>query len=245
MPLPTLVLDFDGTVCLGDGPVWAYADRVLRELPASVRSAVRDALAGYLSRPWTCPEYADGYVALAALTDGQIAPAVRHQAYLASRQALSDPDADIHSPDGLAELLDELAGSVRTVVLTNAPATGLDAALHRLGLTGRIDTVLHSAGKPEHAPGLLADLLADAPASHLCSVGDLWANDIAPALQLGCVTALIDRTGAESRPAHIRGGRIEDLYPGIRQWALEPETFAARHDPHRRPIPSVADGSVT
>lgn len=245
MPLPTLVLDFDGTVCLGDGAVWAYADRVLPLLPGDVGARVRNALADYLARPWSWPDFADGYIALAQLTEGSVTPAARHEAYLDSRQALSDPGADIHPPDGLAELLDELAGSVRTVVLTNAPATGLDAALHRLGLTDRIDTVLHSAGKPEHAPELLADLLADAPASHLCSVGDLWANDIAPALQLGCVTALIDRTGAESRPAHLRAGRIEDLYPGIRHWAADPETFASRHDPHRRPIPSVADGSVT
>jgi FMN phosphatase YigB (HAD superfamily) len=245
MPLPTLVLDFDGTVCLGDGPIWAYADRVLAALPIDARAQVRDALAGYLARPWTYPDYADGYIALAALTDGHVSPAIRHEAYLASRHALSDPGMDIHPPDGLTELLDELAGSVRTVVLTNAPATGLDAALLRLGLAGRIDTVLNSAGKPEHSSELLAGLLGDAPAEQLCSVGDLWANDIAPALQLGCVTALIDRTGAESRPAHLRGERIEDLYPGIRQWAADPHTFAGRHDPHRRPIPSVADGSVT
>jgi FMN phosphatase YigB (HAD superfamily) len=245
MSLPTLVLDFDGTVCLGDGPVWAYADRLLPALPAAEQVRVRAALAGYLARPWTFPAYADGYIALAELTAGSVPAATRHAAYLDSRRALADPAVDIRPPDGLAELLDQLSGSVRAVVLTNAPSTGLDTALRRLGLAGRIDAVLHSAGKPEHSPDLLAELLGDAPAEQLCSVGDLWTNDIAPALHLGCVTALIDRTGAETRPVHVRAERIEDLYPAIRQWAADPRAFAVRHDPHRRPIPSVADGSVT
>lgn len=245
MPAPTLVLDFDGTVCLGDGPIWAYAERVLAQLRPTDADRLREALAGYLDRPWSRPDYPDGYIALAALAGPSVPPAVLQDAYLDSRHALADPDLDIYPPDGLADLLDELTGRVRPVVLTNSPPTGLDAAIGRLGLSGRVERVIHSAGKPDRAAELLADLLDGASPSSLCSVGDLWSNDIAPALELGCVTALIDRTGAETRPAHARGRRIQELYPAIREWAADPEIFADRHDPNRPAIPSVTDGSVT
>lgn len=245
MRVPILVLDFDGTVCLGDGPIWAYADRLLPLLSAGTARAVRGALAAYLADPGSVPDYPDGYTALADLALPHVDADTLRAAYLDSRRALAAPDIDIHAPDGLADLLAGLAGRIRAVVLTNAPRTGLEQALTRLGLAEHIDTVMHDAGKPARAAEMLAALLAGASPESLMSVGDLWVNDIAPALEMGCATALIDRTGAERRPAHARASTIAELYPAIREWSADPARFAAGHDPNRSTtVPSILDGSA-
>ncbi|ERK67909.1 hypothetical protein N136_04607, partial [Leifsonia aquatica ATCC 14665] len=60
--LPLLVLDFDGTVCVGDAPVWAYAEAVIagildrddiagRELDAGLRARLGAFLDGEPGSP--------------------------------------------------------------------------------------------------------------------------------------------------------------------------------------------------
>lgn len=222
-------MDFDGTICLGDGPIWAYADGVLAHLPADQANGITAALRAYLDGDPAAGDHVDGYSALAALAGPHVAAPVLDDAYTRSRRALEDARIDIHAPDGLADLLDELAGRVRRVVVTNAPDTGLDVALERLGLAERIDEVVASAAKPEGAPAVLTRLLAGAAPRELMSVGDIWRNDIAPALDAGCATAFVDRSGRDDRPAHVRARTIQPLYPAIREWANAPAEFAASH----------------
>lgn len=243
----TLVLDFDGTVCLGDGLVWAYADGVLPHLSPEVARGVSDALTAYLGGHPLAEGYADGYTAIAALAGPHVEPPVLSAAYADSRRALADAGLDVHAPDGLADLLESLANRVRSVVVTNAPSTGLDAAMDRLGLAGVIDDVICSAGKPEHAAEVLQRLLDGAPAPTLMSVGDIWVNDIAPALELGCATGFIDRSGRDRRAAHARGRAIQQLYPAIETWARSPHEFVSARAPGRRTAnssSSTPDGSA-
>lgn len=231
-----LVLDFDGTICLGDGLIWAYADGVLPHLPGELAGSVSAALRAYLEGG--AGDYADGYSALAELAAPHVAGTVLDDAYAHSRFALEDLAIAIHAPDGLAELLDELGTTVHRVVVTNAPSTGLDSALTRLGLATRIDEVVASAAKPAGSREVLTRLLAGAPPARLMSVGDIWRNDIAPALEIGAVTAFVDRLGRDNRPAHARGSTIQQLYPAVRHWATAPEAFEAAHSPERTAVPS-------
>jgi FMN phosphatase YigB (HAD superfamily) len=232
-----LVLDFDGTVCLGEGPVWAYANGVLDHLPADVAATVGAGLRAYLDGGPGAGDYTDGYGALAELAAPHVASTVLADAYTRSRFTLETGTAEIHAPDGLAELLVELDG-VHRVVVTNAPSTGLDTALTRIGLSGLIDEVVASAGKPANSRVVLARLLAGAAPAQLMSVGDIWSNDIAPALDLGAATAFIDRLGRDARSAHVRAARIQQLYPAIRAWAAAPAAFAAAHEPEFQAAPS-------
>ena len=230
-----LVLDFDGTVCLGDGPVWAYADAILPHLDQRLARHVTDGLLAYLEDHPGAGTYADGYGAIAALAGPHVPGEVLAAAYAASRAALAEGGLDIHAPEGLVELLAGLRPGVRTVVVTNAPATGLSEALDALGLSGAIDEVIPSAGKPAGSAEVLGKLLDGADPGTLMSVGDIWVNDIRPALELGCTTAFIDRSGRDLRPAHARGRTIQDLYPALEAWARAPRDFAVATAPADSP----------
>lgn len=229
--LPVLVLDFDGTVCLGDGPIWAYAHAVLPHLAAEHARRVTDGLAEFLAGHTDPGDFSDGYSAVVRLAGPSVAGATLDAAYLASRKALAVGDVDVHSPDGLPELLAELAGTARRVLLTNAPDIGMPALLDRLSLTDVIDEVITSAGKPDGFVTLLPRLLDGADPARLLSVGDMWVNDISRPLRAGCATAYVDRTGADPRPAHARATTLPGLYPDIRAWAADPHTFVAEHQP--------------
>lgn len=231
-----LVLDFDGTVCLGDGPVWAYADAIVPHLDERLARHVTDGLLAYLEDHPGAGTYADGYGAIAALAGPHVPAEVLAAAYSASRAALAEGGLDIHAPDGLVELLAELRPGVRAVVVTNAPSTGLAEALEALGLAGSVDDVIPSAGKPVGSAEVLGKLLDGADPVTLMSVGDIWVNDIAPALELGCATAFIDRSGRDQRPAHARGRTIQDLYPALAAWARSPRDFAVATAPADTPV---------
>lgn len=227
----TLVLDFDGTICLGDGPVWAYAERALARLAPDHAGRIRTALGDYLDGR-SAADHPDGYAAVAALTMSEVGEQQLAAAYLESRTALADPATEISAPPGLHDLLDELGGTVRRVVVTNSPATGIDVALDRIGLSGGVDEVVTSAGKPDRLPEILDRLLHGRSPESLMSVGDFWRNDIAPALDLGAMTAFVDRLGRDPGPAHVRARTLGELYPELRAWAASPAAFAASHKPH-------------
>jgi FMN phosphatase YigB (HAD superfamily) len=229
--LPVLVLDFDGTVCLGDGPIWAYADALLPSLDGEHARRVSDGLTAFLAGNTDPGDFSDGYSAVVRLAGPGVARATLDAAYVASRRALSAGEVDVHSPDGLAELLAELAGGVRRVLLTNAPDIGMALLLDRLGLADVIDEVITSAGKPDGFDALLPQLLDGADPARLLSVGDMWVNDISRPLHTGCATAYVDRTGADPRPAHARATTHPGQYPAIRSWAADPHAFVEQYRP--------------
>lgn len=223
-----LVLDFDGTVCLGDDAVVSYA----RELAAHPGAEDVEAdLRAFLADPDSDPrlhDADDGYQAVSLLAEAAgIAPDARQAAYQASRDRLDT--AALHAPAGLRELLREL--DVRRVLCTNAPGQRLNPILDDLGLAEVIDYVLPDARKPALMGMHLAKLLEAAGLSghpeQLMSVGDIWANDLAPALELGCATAYVDPFGRDRGPAHARAASITDLYDDLRDWARDPFGFVS------------------
>lgn len=238
-PRPLLLLDFDGTVCVGDGPVWAYAEAVLAELDddRSVGPQLRGALAAYLDgaaaasavEPSVVEPPADGYAAVAAMAAAHATPDQLDRAYAASRAALASGRVEVGAPDGLADLLRDLAPTVERVLVTNAPAPGIAETLEALRLADGFDRVVTTAGKPAGWATLLPALLDGRPAAWALAVGDVWANDVAEPLAAGCATALIDRFGHRAGPAHVTGATFEDLYPDVRAWAQDPAGFVAAH----------------
>jgi FMN phosphatase YigB (HAD superfamily) len=225
--LPLLVLDFDGTVCLGDGPVWAYADAAVRDLDDATAAHVTAGLRRHLDG--AADGFSDGYAAVAAYAGPYVSPDDLQRAYAASREALAGATLDIVAPAGLAEFLTGLAGRARRVLVTNAPPVGIPESLATLRLTDCIDDIHTEARKPAGLTRLLPELLDGAPPASLMSIGDVWVNDIEPALAIGAATAYIARDPHDGRPAHLRATHLSALYPAISAWVADPADLPHAH----------------
>ncbi|WP_223693715.1 HAD family hydrolase [Leifsonia poae] len=235
---PLLVLDFDGTVCIGDAPVWAYAEAVIASIldDASGSSVDLDAplrarLGAFLDGEPGSPAYIDGYAAVAALAAGHASEELLQRAYRTSRRALADGTVAVSAPDGLAAFLNALGERVERVLVTNAPLDGVQETLSAIGLADSIDRIVTDAGKPAGWATALPELLAGRLPAELLSVGDIWGNDLEQPLAAGCVTALIDRFGHRAGPAHLTASDFPGLYDGIRAWSADPVGFAEAHRP--------------
>ncbi|GGU11979.1 HAD family hydrolase [Nocardioides albus] len=236
MPRPVLVLDLDGTVCLGDTPALLYATRVaaLTDAPEVLLETTEAFLGQRLpeNASKTLTGAQDGYEAVKILG---LAAGVSEEelsaAYVWSRTAMSEQPGDIRTPEGLVDLL---AGvDAHRVIMTNSPAKGLDAILEHLGVRDVVDEVHTDALKPTRMSRHLDELLdavgaADRP-EWLMSVGDIWRNDLAPAVERGCVAAYVDVFDRRQGPAHVRAGSLVDLYSAVLDWSNDPSAFIAAH----------------
>lgn len=227
---PVVLFDFDGTVCLGDGPVLAYAEAAFARMDPSdaapLRSRFEDWMAGRSD-----DHHSDAYVALAALARPFLGSGLS-EAYLDSRLRLVHDDLGVRPPEGLIDLLDELAeAGIGRALLTNSPAVGMDETLAHLGVRERFDQIVVGAKKPYRMPVHLRALLGDEPEHHLVSIGDNWRNDVAPAVAIGAVGMLITGAWGDSALppealAAQRGDQLSDLLPSLRRFAADPEAFA-------------------
>ncbi|MCL1869228.1 MAG: haloacid dehalogenase-like hydrolase [Promicromonosporaceae bacterium] len=216
MRQPTVVFDFDGTLALGRGPVLAYARHAARALrdPGLVDEAI-DLLdlvdAGDAA-------FLDGYDAVRrlALTRGAD-DELLEAAYQASRAQLGTGEAPVVAPDGLGSFLAELGRHAGLVLATNAPATGVEAALAQLGAAEHLLERHYAIGKPAGLAVVVEKHLATGP---VLSVGDIWAYDLAPAAALGADTALVGpaSTRTDLRPT-LRGATLAALYDDLHAWA--------------------------
>lgn len=217
-----LLLDLDGTVCVGDGPALRYADEVAARLDGPGRAALRESVTAFLDGAGGGTAAQDLYQLVQEVATAHgLAPSEQGWAYRASRAALLAEGLGVTAPAGLADLLAEL--DVHVVVLTNAPADGLDVLLGRLGLAGVVDETIGDARKPDGMGPAVDRLLAehgiaDEP-GRLLSVGDLWANDLRAPRERGCATAYIDRFDLRQGPADARAATFEELYGAVRAWA--------------------------
>lgn len=233
---PILVLDFDGTVCIGDAPVWAYAEAVISELATSRSSGEHDLdadmrfkLEAFLDGTQGSPSYTDGYDAVAQLTGARATLDQLQRAYSMSRQALASGAVAVSAPPGLHDFLSELSTTVERVLVTNAPIEGVLETIEVLGLSDVISRVVTDADKPAGWARLLPALTERQSPANVMVVGDIWDNDIAAPLEFGCATALVDRFGYDQGASHVAAGTLEELYPALREWAADPLGFMSSH----------------
>lgn len=206
-----VVLDLDGTVAAGDAPVLAY----LRGLAGPEADTM---IARWLADP---SGYRDGYAFVAAWSaEHGVSDARRAAAYAESRRALHDGELAVAAPEGLVALLARRPAAVGCVLVTNAPVAGMEPLLDRLGIGDLLDGLIGDAGKPDGMAAILRSLLADAdvPPARLLSVGDVWANDLAPAAALGAATAYVDRFARGDGAPTFRGPSLTALLADIEGW---------------------------
>lgn len=193
------VFDFDGTVCLGSAPVWAYADAVFAHMTAREAETARGDLGRFLADPTAFPDCEDAYdVVQRAAVQARVPAELTGEAYLASRRALAQGTLDVRPPEGLGAFLDRLADAgCACVLVTNSPIIGLKETLTRFGVLNLFETILPGSGKPDGWTEVIRRLIgsdgesADGRAHRLLSIGDHWINDIAPVARLGYATAYI------------------------------------------------------
>lgn len=232
----TIVLDFDGTIALGAGPLEAFARAVASA--ASDTAFADRAIAAVAAFERGESEARDGYdvVSTLAAQQGVTADALE-AAYQSSRALLGSEHAAIAPPRGLADFLTKIGADARVVLATNAPGAGIRPVLEGWHVADLFDAMHFTVGKPDGLVPIIRAAVAEGP---VLSVGDIFEFDLAPAAQLGAATALVGAT-AERSPAAVtmRGRTIADLYGDIEAWAAVTAsstptgtTLTERHDPH-------------
>ena len=232
-----LLVDLDGTLYRGDGPVRAYADGVaatLSEVDGAIFLSIVDDYLTHGVGEHTEQELlaaTDGWEAvqrLATLRFG-VGKTELDAAFLASRAALAGPELSVEVPGGLLDALVALRPGTRIVLATNSPRLGLAALLARVGADEVFDEIIDSAAKPVGLPSILARLAKEVDAIdepwRIFSMGDHWHNDIAPARDFGAVTGYIDRFGRGDGPADAIAPTVEGILPAITAWADDPDAF--------------------
>lgn len=238
------VFDFDGTVCLGSAPVWAYADAVFAHMTDREAEAARNDLGRFLADPTAFPDCEDAYdVVQRAAVQARVPAEFTGEAYLASRRALTQGTLDVRPPEGLGAFLDRLADAgCACVLVTNSPIIGLKETLTRFGVLNLFEAILPGSGKPDGWTDVIRRLIggdgaredgnggtgADQPAQaaagtdtaaegrvhRLLSIGDHWINDIAPVARLGYATAYIHEPIAGRNPTFC-APRLADMTDDI------------------------------
>lgn len=258
-PRPTILLDLDGTVIVGHGPVLAYAraaarlgglddgfvdavDAELAAVGAGQHGAGGHGAGRHDAGRLGDDRALDGYdlVRIHAAAAG-IASATLAEAYLESRSVLGRAEAPVTVPDGLADFLASVDAD--RVLVTNAPAVGVHEALAALGLADHFDRIVTEAGKPAGLALVLDEL--DAAGSPVIAVGDIWRNDLAPAHERGHATALVGTFDDPEATPTFRAERLERLLPSIAAWIEERPASPGASVSRRLPVPSRPRSTVT
>jgi FMN phosphatase YigB (HAD superfamily) len=227
-----LLLDFDGTVAVGHGPVHAYARAAAASLAPTAAARFRDEAEAAIEAWGTGAGDAtttdgllplDGYDLVRVLAERHgVGPHALSAAYLASRHALGTADAPVTAPDGLLDLLTAVRAHATIVLATNAPRIRLVETLTDLGVAPLLDRILTEVGKPAGMPRLL-DAVGATPQgpARVLSVGDVWVNDLAPVAARGHATALVSRIPPpQARPTFL-GPDLPSLYPDLHDWVRD------------------------
>lgn len=234
-PSAALVWDLDGTLYRGTAACLHYARGIAETLPAARREEYLDSVERFLAGNGGVAA-ADGWEAAVVLAGGPGgASRAFGEQFARSRDFMLTDACELTVPSGLRALLERVAGEARRVLVTNTPSYGVMPLLDRLELTTLLDEIVCDSDKPRRFDvrlTALADVLGIAPRSIL-SIGDHFANDIAPAVAAGCGTAYVDPFGVgPSGRADFSATRLEELLEPIEAWVDE--------QPASEPAPAVA-----
>jgi len=215
-PRGILVIDLDGTLCLGDAPVRAFARFAEEETGLTgLVDGLDQFFAGTIDLG-----VRDGYQAVFGLAraQGPLEIESMSSAFRRSRTEIATWIDDVWAPPGIAELLGALDG-IRRVLVTNSPSDGLSILLPALGVARVLDAIITGARKPARMPEVLDGLQHNAPGAALASIGDIWENDLADVHARGGATFHIDRHQLGDGMPTARAAEAQGLYPAIRAWS--------------------------
>lgn len=212
-----LILDLDGTLVLGDGPVMGFAAAIAETAgaaPASLLDPLERFLAGRTGTEFDgC---ADGYIAVGrwAAAHGLGAKATS-AAFQRSRVDVDSGRIPVHAPDRAVARLRSMARWHR-VLVTNSPRASAETLIERLGFAGALDAVIGDARKPGGLERLVGPggRLDAGGWDRVVSIGDIWDNDLAPVHAVGGQTGLIER---HAQPHATPTWRAGDLQQALEQ----------------------------
>jgi FMN phosphatase YigB (HAD superfamily) len=217
-----LLFDFDGTLYRGDDPYRFYAEQLAAEMPPPARrrylEEVDAHLLGHAPHAGGDNWRAVVQMSLPYLPDTPATTAAMVEAFVKTRAYMREDACRLEVPPLLFSFLERIRSRVVVAVASNAPE---DMPLfERLGLAGRFDTVLWEANKPSGLVSLVENLLHlhNMEGAPVCSIGDNYENDIAPALAQGWTTAHISPRGSFIGPANIQGTTLEAALPHVEEW---------------------------
>ncbi|MBO9578998.1 MAG: HAD family hydrolase [Microbacteriaceae bacterium] len=219
----TLILDLDGTLCLGDAPIRRVADHAFSRLGAGAGERAAAVLGRFLAgEHQLLPAARDGYDAVALLaTEAGARPEDIHAAFMATR-APEEIDRwlpEVHAPAALVAALGELDG-VERVLVTNSPRPGMTRIVETLGLATVLDDVVTSARKPNGMPQILDRLGVGehVDATALAAIGDRWANDLSEVHMRGGTTFHIAHDGWADGAPTFRAGEPDEHVGALLEW---------------------------
>ncbi len=216
-----VVMDLDGTLYRGSAPYRYYAELVSRSLPPDERERYLLALERFLAGEQPAAA-ADGWEAATVLAGGTTGgAAVFREEFLQARAFMLGAGCELEIPKGMTTFLERARTVGRLVVATNTPGPYVFPLLERLGLGTYFDEVCCMAEKPGRFRSWLGAWakLYGIPAWAVLSVGDHFANDIAPALEGGCAAGYLDPFKVGPRGlATFEGPDFETLRAPLMEW---------------------------
>ena len=216
-----VLLCFDGVVHLGDLPVQAFARHITEQLTADEIRPVIAGMRGFLeSKTELIPAGVDlsgaedGYRAVEVLarTAGLDRAAIA-TARQASRLDLAASAWAVDPAVGLDVLLTEIRATTRVVLLTEPGDPAARPVLESIEVT--VDDIVDTATGPAIA---LVRQETGATPDRLLIIGTRWTDQLAPAQEAGCATALIDRYGRGRGAPTFRSPDLAGLLDPVRGW---------------------------
>ncbi len=217
-----LLFDFDGTLYRGNDPFWFYAQSIAQYMDQETRTRYLDLVTTHLNgRPGVVA--GDNWEAVVKLAAPIIPDRnIWQKAFLATRQFMMSPRCRLEVPPSLVDFLRQAAHKAKIVVASNSPAEATGPLMEKLGLTPYFDAVFAEANKPEGLVTIVGKLMETPYDPHqVFSVGDNYANDIAPAVEYGWLTAHISPHGYFPGPCSVRAHSIEEVLPTLSVWMVQ------------------------
>ena len=216
-----VIFDFDGTLTSGLEPVRSYAGEVVEAIPQERREQYLLHIDRALAEdPYGIAAGAlDGFDLVRKVAEAhRVDPELLQRAYIRSREHLADPSLVLQTPKGLEDFCERL--DAHLIIATNSPDIGIREQLERWSMADTFDEILTGIGKPDGLRAVIKRFLVERSAQEIAAVGDIVVNDIAPARELGCTTALVTHgRPVQDLSATFISESLEGLYEPLIAWS--------------------------
>lgn len=220
-----MIWDLDGTLYHSDAIYRFFAKKIAEGLDPANADKFLEEIEGYLQVAETT-QYSSDWEALLGIARPylpadplQVAQVMRPVSGQLRQYLLSD-GCQLHLSQTVRDFLWEVRDRVHLAVVTNGPATTVEPLLVKLGVRDYFDYVHAEAGKPDGLIGAARAALGIVPVEQvrIISVGDSYANDMAPALAQGWEGALVAGRHVPPGPVTYMAKTVQQLVPFLQHW---------------------------